>query len=116
MPAESSPPPQSRRLLDQVRERVRYLHYSYQTEKAYVYWVRFFVRWHGLKHPRDMGGPEVQSFLSMLASERHASSSTHNQPLSAILFLYREVIGAELPWLEELNRPGYTRRIPTVLS
>jgi integron integrase len=78
--------------------------------------VRFFVRWHGLKHPRDMGAPEVQSFLTMLASERHASSSTHNQALSAILFLYRDVIGAELPWMEDLNRPGYTRRIPTVLS
>jgi integron integrase len=107
---------QSKRLLDQVRERARYLHYSLRTEDAYVYWVRFFVRWHGLKHPRDMGAPEVQSFLTMLASERHASSSTHNQALSAILFLYRDVIGAELPWMEDLNRPGYTRRIPTVLS
>ncbi|MFD1577602.1 integron integrase [Ramlibacter ginsenosidimutans] len=107
---------QSARLLDQVRERARYLHYSLRTEEAYIYWVRFFVRWHGLRHPRDMGAPEVQSFLTMLTTERHASSSTHNQALSAILFLYREVIGAELPWLEELNRPGYTRRIPTVLS
>jgi integron integrase len=106
----------STRLWDQVRERARYLHYSHRTEDAYVYWVRFFVRWHGLKHPRDMGAPEVQSFLTMLANERHASSSTHNQALSAILFLYREVIGTELPWMQDLNRPGYTRRIPTVLS
>lgn len=116
MAPRTRPALQSKRLLDQVRERARYLHYSLRTEDAYVYWVRFFVRWHGLKHPRDMGAPEVQSFLTMLASERHASSSTHNQALSAILFLYREVIGAELPWLDDLNRPGYTRRIPAVLS
>jgi integron integrase len=116
MPPRTHPAFQSTRLLDQVRERARYLHYSLRTEDAYVYWVRFFVRWHGLKHPRDMAAPEVQSFLTMLASQRHASSSTHNQALSAILFLYREVLGAELPWMQDLNRPGYTRRIPTVLS
>lgn len=89
MPAPSRTPSvlQSTRLLDQVRERARYLHYSLRTEDAYVYWVRFFIRWHGLKHPRDMGAPEVQSFLTMLANERHASSSTHNQALSASLFL-----------------------------
>jgi integron integrase len=107
---------QSTRLLDQVRERARYLHYSLRTEDAYVYWVRFFVRWHGMKHPRDMAAPEVQSFLTMLASERHVSSSTHNQALSALLFLYREVLGIDLPWMQDLTRPGYTRRIPTVLS
>ncbi|WP_456239080.1 integron integrase [Ramlibacter alkalitolerans] len=102
--------------MDQVRERARYLHYSLRTEDAYVYWVRFFIRWQGLKHPRDMGPAEVQSFLTMLACERHVSSSTHNQALSAILFLYREVIGVDLPWMQDLNRPRYTRRIPTVLS
>jgi len=100
------PPFQSTRLLDQVRERARYLHYSHRTEKAYIYWVRFFTRWHGLKHPRDMGASHVQAFLTMLASERHVSSSTHNQALSAVLFLYREVLGAELPWLQDLNRPS----------
>jgi len=82
----------STRLLDQVRERARYLHYSLPTEKAYLYWVRFFVRWHGLRHPRDMGAPEVQAFLTMLAAQRRVSSSTHNQALSALLFLYREVL------------------------
>ena len=107
---------QSTRLLDQVRERARYLHYSLRTEKAYLYWIRYFVRWHGLRHPRDMGAPQVQAFLTMLASERHVSSSTHNQALSAVLFLYREVLGIALPWMEEINRPGYTRRIPTVLT
>jgi integron integrase len=107
---------QSKRLLDQVKERARYLHYSLRTEKAYAYWVRFFVRWHGLKHPRDMGSGEVQAFLTMLASERHVSASTHGQALSAILFLYREVLGVQLPWLDEVNRPGYRRRIPSVLG
>ncbi len=111
-----TPQLQSTRLLDQVRERARYLHYSLSTEKAYLYWVRFFVRWHGLRHPRDMGPPEVQGFLTMLAAERRVSSSTHNQALSALLFLYREVLAINLPWLQDLQRPARTRRIPTVLT
>lgn len=114
--SRTAPALQSTRLLDQVRERARYLHYSFRTEKAYLYWIRYFVRWHGLRHPRDMGTPEVQAFLTMLASERHVSSSTHNQALSAVLFLYREVLGIALPWMEDINRPSYTRRIPTVLT
>ena len=81
----------SARLLDQVRERIRYLHYSLSTEKAYLYWVRFFVRWsgrsEGMRHPRDMGVREVEAFLTMLATERRVSASTHNQALSALLFL-----------------------------
>lgn len=116
MQSDARPVFQSTRLLDQVRERARYLHYSPRTEKAYVYWARFFIRWHGLKHPRDMGAAQVQAFLTMLASDRHVSTSTHNQALSAILFLYREVLGIELPWLVDLARPRYARRIPTVLT
>ena len=111
-----TPALRSTRLLDQVRERARYLHYSLSTEKTYVYWVRFFVRWHNLKHPRDMGAQELEAFLTMLATERRASSSTHNQALSALLFLYREVLGIQLPWLDNLQRPGYKRRIPSVLT
>jgi integrase len=103
-------------LLAQVRERARYLHYSQRTEKAYVYWARFFIRWHGLRHPRDMGAPQVEAFLTMLATQRHVSASTHNQALSAILFLYRQVLGVELPWMQDLQRPGPTRRIPAVLT
>ena len=87
---------QSLRLLDQVRERIRYLHYSLSTEKTYLYWVRFFVRWHGrngtMTHPRDMGAKHVEAFLTMLATERKVSASTHNQALSALLFLYRQVL------------------------
>ena len=115
-----SPPLQSIRLLDQVRERIRYLHYSLSTEKVYLYWVRFFIRWHGrdgaMKHPRDMGARQVEAFLTMLAMERNVSASTHNQALSALLFLYREVLGIELPWLNDINRPTSTRRIPSVLT
>ena len=111
-----NPPLQSTRLLDQVRERIRYLHYSLSTEKLYVYWVRFFIRWHGLKHPRDMGAKEVEDFLTMLATERKVSASTHNQALSALLFLYREVLGVNLPWLDNINRPTRARRIPSVLT
>ena len=81
-------PLKSIRLLDQVRERIRYLHYSLSTEKVYLYWVKFFIRWHGrdgrMKHPRDMGAREVEAFLTMLATERKVSASTHNQALSAI--------------------------------
>ncbi|RYG12921.1 MAG: integron integrase [Burkholderiales bacterium] len=111
-----TPPLQSVRLLDQVRERARYLHYSLSTEKLYLYWVRFFIRWSGLRHPRDMGAPEVEAFLTMLATERKVSPSTHNQALSALLFLYREVLAIQLPWLDNLQRPAYQRRIPSVLT
>ncbi len=111
-----NPPLQSSRLLDQLRERIRYRHYSLKTEKAYVYWVRCFIRWHGLRHPRDMGAREVEAFLTMLANERNASSSTHNQALSALLFLYREVLDQALPWMDDLQRPTKVRRIPTVLT
>jgi hypothetical protein len=93
---------QSTRLLDQVRERIRYMHYSLKTEKAYLYWARFFIRWSvtqpgGMRHPRDMGVQDVEAFLSMMANERKVSASTHNQALSAVLFLYREVLGIDLP-------------------
>jgi site-specific recombinase XerD len=112
----SRPAPPAPRLMDQVRERARYLHYSLRTEKAYVYWTRFFVvRWHGLRHPRDMASAEVESFLTMLATQRRVSSSTHNQALSALLFLYKEVLAVDLPWLQ-LQRPSYARRIPSVLT
>lgn len=110
----------STRLLDQLRERIRYLHYSLNTEKAYLHWVRFYVRWHGrsgeMRHPRDMGTAEVEAFLNMLDNERKVSASTHNQALSAILFLYREVLGIDLPWLDGVNRPAQKRRIPSVLT
>lgn len=76
------PPLKSVRLLDQVRERIRYRHYSIRTEKAYVYWVRAYVRCHGIRHPAEMGKAEVEAFLTALASQRKVSASTHKQALS----------------------------------
>ena len=91
-----NPPLQSARLLDQFRRRVGYLHYSLSTEKTYLYWVRFIARWHGrndtMTHPRDMEPSQVEAFLNMLATERKVSASTHTQALSALLFLYRQVL------------------------
>jgi integron integrase len=103
-------------LLDALRERLRYMHYSLRTEEAYVYWVRDFVRWAGRRHPRTMGPAEVQAFLSMLANERHVAAATHRQALSALLFLYREVLGVDMPWLQQLGRPVPHKRIPVVLT
>ena len=104
------------RVLDQVRERIRYLHYSIRTEEAYLHWVRAFIRWHGLRHPRELGAPEVVAFLTHISAERHVSASTHNQALSALLFLYREVLDVQLPWVTEINRPSGPVRIPSVLT
>ena len=108
--------PQSPRLLAQMRERLRYLHYSLRTEQSYLYWVRFFIRFHRLRHPREMAKAEVESFLTMLATERKVSASTHRQALSALLFLYQEVLGLKLPWLDEIGRPIQRKRIPAVLT
>ena len=85
-----------------------------------MYWVRFFIRRSGnggaMRHPRDMGASEVEAFLTHLATDCKVSASTHNQALSAILFLYREVLAIELPWLNGINRPTKKRRIPSVLT
>jgi integron integrase len=108
--------PQKPRLLDQVRERLRYKHYSLSTEKLYVYWIRFFIRWSGLRHPVEMGAIEVEAFLTMLATERRVSASTHKQALSAILFLYKEVLIIDLPWMQQIGRPKTQARLPVVLN
>src|SRR5204862_7489576 len=91
------------RLLDQVRERIRYKHYSIRTERAYVEWVRRFILFHGKRHPREMAASEIEAFLSHLANDGNAAAATHHQALSALLFLYKEVLGAELPWLNEIG-------------
>ena len=116
MKPASPPELRATRLLDQVRERIRYKHYSLRTEQAYVQWVRMFVKWHGLRHPRDMGQLEIEGFLAMLANERRVAAATHIQALSALLFLYREVLGMDLPWLDGVQRPRTPKRIPSVLT
>lgn len=107
---------QEPKLLDQVREAIRVRHYSIRTEKSYVSWIRQYILFHDKKHPRDMGEREVSSFLSYLASKRNVASSTQNQALSAILFLYREVLKIELDWLEDVVRAKKPQRLPVVLS
>ncbi len=103
-------------MLDQLRSALRYRHLSLSTEKLYVYWVRAFVKFHGLRHPREMGATEVEAFLAHLADARQVSASTHKQALSALLFLYREVLKVNLPWLTEIGRPRTVRRLPVVLT
>src|ERR1700760_1148762 len=88
----SRPPLRSLRLLDQLRERIRYRHYSRKTEAAYVFWSRKYIRFHGMRHPRTLGSAEIRSFLTDLAVNRNVAPSTHKQALAAILFLYREVL------------------------
>ena len=104
------------RLMDQLRRQIRYLHYSIRTEQAYVHWVRGFIRFHDMRHPADLGAAEVQAFLSWLAADRQVSVSTHQQALSALLFLYQKVLGQAVPWLHEIGRPQRPPRLPVVLS
>ncbi|WP_439535778.1 integron integrase [Methyloversatilis sp.] len=110
------PPLKSVRLLDQLRERIRYLHYTISTEQTYVYWVKGFIRFHGVRHPAEMGRAEIEAFLSWLANERRVAVSTHKQALSALLFLYVKVLGVDLPWMNDIGRPRTKRRLPVVLT
>ena len=92
--------PAAPKLLDQVRDKIRVKHYNIRTETQYVQWIRRFIYFHGKRHPCEMGAPEVEAFLSHLATEGNVSASTQNQALSVLVFLYREVIGVTLPWME----------------
>lgn len=104
------------KLLDQLRRCIRDMHYSMRTEEAYVYWSRWFIRFHGLRDPAEMGGVEVPAFLSYLTNERKCSVSTHRQALCALLFLYKHVLKIELSWMNELARPTRPPKRPTVLT
>jgi hypothetical protein len=110
----SLPPLRSVKVLDQLRERLCYQHYSIRTEQAYVHWVRAFIRFHGLLHPAQLDGGAVEAFLSWLASERGVSSSTHRQALAGLLTFYGKVLGVDLPWMKDSGRPLHTRRLPVV--
>lgn len=103
-------------LLEVVRQSIRTKHYSIRTEEVYLSWVRRFVRFHGMRHPREMGAGEVERFLSHLAIQRDVSASTQNQALSAILYLYKEVLGIDLPWMAEVTRAKKQRKLPVVLT
>ena len=104
------------RLLDRVRAAIRLRHYSRRTEKAYTGWIRRFILFHGKRHPAEMAEAEITRFLSHLAIEDKVSASTQNQALSALLFLYRNVLARELPWMDEIVRAKRPQRLPVVLS
>ena len=104
------------RLLDRVREALRVRHYSRRTEEAYVAWIRRYIFFHGKRHPAELSGPDVTRFLSALAVERHVAAFTQNQALRALVFLYRDVLGVELPWLDDIVRAKRPERLPVVLS
>ena len=106
----------SPRLLDQLRDKIRVKHYSIRTESAYVDWTRRFILFHGKRHPRELGPSQVEAFLTHLAVEGKVAASTQNQAKSALLFLYREVLGVELPWLDNVEKAKTPVRLPVVLT
>jgi integron integrase len=102
--------------LDRVRDPLRTRHYSRRTEDAYVAWIRRYIIFHGKRHPAELGAPEVTRFLTSLAVDGRVAASTQNQALSALLFLYRDVLGVELPWLDDIARAKRPTRLPVVLT
>ena len=116
MAPHSADPARPPRLLDLLRMQVRYMHYSLRTEQAYVHWVRAFIRFHGLRHPAEMSGAEVEAFLGWLATERGVAPATHKQALSALLFLYQKVLNQRMPWMDDIGRPQRQPRLPVVMS
>jgi integron integrase len=111
-PVSPAPSP----LLERVREAIRLRHYRLGTERAYVYWIRRYILFHGKRHPAAMGADEITSFLSHLANEDNVAAATQSQALAALLFLYGAVLGMELPWLDQIVRAKRPRRLPTVLD
>ena len=108
--------PQPPRLLDQVRNKIRLKHYSLRTEHSYVDWIKRYIFFHNKRHPKDMGAAEVEAFLTHIAVEGHVAASTQNQAKFALLFLYKEVLEQQLPWLDNISQAKVTRRLPVVLT
>jgi integron integrase len=108
--------PETRGLFEVARERIRTQHLSYRTEQAYLSWIRRYVNFHDRKHPREMGGVEVENFLTHLAVQCRVTASTQNQALQALLFLYRQVLNVDLPWLDNVTRASRPKRLPVVLT
>lgn len=109
-------PRQEPKLLDQVRDKIRLKHYSIRTEQAYTDWIKRFILHFGKKHPRDMGAAEVEQFLTHLAVNGRVSASTQNQAKCALLFLYKEVLAIDLPWLDNVEQAKTPKRLPVVLN
>jgi integron integrase len=108
--------PESPRLLDRVHQIIRRKHYSIRTEQAYVDWIKRFIYFHDKRHPTELGAPAVEAFLTYLAAEREVSAATQNQAQSALLFLYREILGVELPWLDGVARAKAPVKVPVILT
>jgi len=114
---ESRPPEAPRpRLLDRVGEAIRVRHYNRRTEKAYLAWIRRYIFFHGKRHPAEMGAPEATKFLASLAVDGQVAASTQNQALRALLFLYKDVLEVDLPWLDGVVRAKRPARLPVVLT
>ena len=109
-------PPHAPKLLDQVRGKIRLKHYSIRTEQAYVDWIKRFILHFDKRHPRELGAAEVEAFLTHLAVAGNVAAATQNQAKSALLFLYREVLETELPWLDNVERARTPKRLPGVLT
>jgi integron integrase len=108
--------PQGRGLFEVARETMRTRHMALRTEQTYLQWMRRYVKFHGRRHPRDLGPAELEAYLTHLAVNAKVSASTQNQALQALLFLYRQVLGIELPWLDKVTRASRPKRLPIVLS
>ena len=112
----SANPSHAPKLLDQVRGKIRLKHYSIRTEQAYVDWIKRFILHFDKRHPRELGAAEVEAFLTHLAVAGNVAAATQNQAKSALLFLYREVLETELPWLDNVERARAPKRLPVVLT
>ena len=112
----SANPSHAPKLLDQVRGKIRLKHYSIRTEQAYVDWIKRFILHFDKRHPRELGAAEVEAFLTHLAVAGNVAAATQNQAKSALLFLYREVLETELPWLDNVERARTPKRLPVVLT
>ncbi|MEM8502245.1 MAG: integron integrase [Cyanobacteria bacterium P01_D01_bin.1] len=109
-------PQQPPSILDQVRKTIRLKHFSLSAEKSYVYYIRDYILFHDKRHSKDMGAPEIRAYLSHLASVRHVAASTQTVALSALLFLYRQVLGMELPYIDNIERAKRPQRLPVVFT
>jgi integron integrase len=107
---------EGKRLLEQVRDKIRTKHYSIRTEEAYLHWVKRYILFNGKRHPREMGGKEVESFLTHIAVHGKVSASTQNQAKSALLFLYKNVLEVDLPWMTDIVSAKSPQRLPVVLT
>ena len=111
-----SPHPRKVKLLDRVRETIRFRHYSRRTEQVYVDWIKQFILFHGKRHPDEMGAAEVKEFVTHLATKANVAAATQNQAFSALLFLYKQVLGRELPWIDNIERAKRPAKLPVVFT